>query len=203
MTALILYFSGTGNTKYVAGQLENALIMRGITVEAHSLEEHFNPAECDYDLLIIGSPKYYENPVLSVLKYLRLNLPHRETVIPTLAFCTQAGPLPTDYSGLGKILKSKNHQLTVAKSFPIANNMMIFKTFHVTEPETVKENRAKIKAQLEPLLDTFLSGGEQVETVKNWESTAYHGVAVACTKLMPRCGGPSVAVRTRQNILLL
>ena len=123
MKALILYFSGTGNTRYVAEKLRGTLVQRDVTVELHSLEEGFSPASYAYDLLLLGFPKYYENPVLSVLEDLRHILPRRETNIPTMAFCTQASTMHTDFSGLEKLLRAKNHRLTVAKSFSIANNM--------------------------------------------------------------------------------
>ena len=36
MTALILYFSGTGNTKYVANLFSQALVTKGVSVQMHS-----------------------------------------------------------------------------------------------------------------------------------------------------------------------
>jgi len=188
MKALILYFSGTGNTRYVAEKLRGTLVQRDVTVELHSLEEGFSPASYAYDLLLLGFPKYYENPVLSVLEDLRHILPRRETNIPTMAFCTQASTMHTDFSGLEKLLRAKNHRLTVAKSFSIANNMMIFRSFHPTAPQAAEQNKAAIAAQLPSLVDIFLSGGVQIERVKSWESPLYHLVAVVFTKLMPVFG---------------
>lgn len=188
MKALILYFSGTGNTRYVAEKLRDVLVQRDVTVELHSLEERFPAASFDYDLLILGFPKYYENPVLPVLENLRRVLPSRETEIPTMAFCTQASTLPTDFSGLEKLLRAKNHRLTVAKSFPFANNMMIFRSFRPTAPEAAEQNKSAVAAQLPLLADAFLSGGVQTERVKWWESPLYHLVAVVFTKLMPIFG---------------
>lgn len=188
MKALILYFSGTGNTRYVAEKLRGILVQKGVTAELHSLEERFSPSSFDYDLLLLGFPKYYENPVLPVLKQLRHLLPRREKEIPTMAFCTQASTLPTDYSRLDKLLRAKNHRLTVAESFPFANNMMIFRFFRPTTSEAAEQNRAAITARLPALVDTFLSGGVQTERVKWWEGPLYHLVAVAFTKLMPIFG---------------
>lgn len=185
MLALILYFSGTGNTKKVAQKFEKALIGRKISVEIHSIEEKIDIEKIQYDFLLIGFPKYYEYPVIHILEYIKHNLPKRETEIPVLAFCTQAGPLETDFSGLEKLLKQKNHKLTVSKSFPYANNMMIFKTFKLTEPSVIAENKREIQKQIEPLLDHLLSGKISLEQIKAWQRPLFHLIAAGCTQWMP------------------
>lgn len=68
MNALILYFSGTGNTKYAAQKFEQELKNRNIRTEIHSIEEDFSIKPDTYDLLIFGCPKYYECPVFA-MKY--------------------------------------------------------------------------------------------------------------------------------------
>lgn len=185
MLALILYFSGTGNTQDVACRFEEALLKRNISVEIHSIEDGKDLASTKYDLLIVGFPKYYENPVLHILNYLKSELPEREKEIPTLAFCTQAGPLPTDFSGLERLLGRKNHKLTVSKSFPYANNMMIFSSFKVTDSIKVDANKRNIQELVEPLLDKWLNGESSLEEIPVWQRLLYHLVAMGCTKWMP------------------
>ena len=185
MLALILYFSGTGNTKDVAYRFEKALLKRNISVEIHSIEESADLTHIPYDFLIIGFPKYYENPVLHILNYVKSELPEQKKEIPTLAFCTQAGPLPTDFSGLRRLLRGKNHKLTVSKSFPYANNMMIFSAFKFTDPLTVEENKRSIQRQIEPLLDVWLKGEVTLERISAWKRPLYHLIAMGCTKWMP------------------
>lgn len=185
MLALILYFSGTGNTRNVAFEFEKALRKRHITVEIHSVEETEDYANLQYDLLIIGFPKYYEYPVLNILNYVKCKLPRRDKIIPTLAYCTQAGPLPTDFSKLGRLLKQKNHILTISKSFPYANNMMIFSAFKFTDPIKMDENIRKIQQQIEPLVSQWLNGDTLIEKISKWKRPLFHFVAIACTKCMP------------------
>lgn len=185
MTVLILYFSGTGNTKRVAEEMKAALLQRGLTIETHSIEEKTDITKIPYDFLIIGFPKYYEYPVLNILRYLKQELPEREKPIPSMAFCTQAGPLQTDFSAVEKILRSKNHRLNVEASFPYANNMMIFQSFQLTEHTKLLENQENIKKQIGPLCDSLLSGKTSKEHTKTWQKPLIHLVAVSCTKLMP------------------
>ncbi len=188
MNVLILYFSGTGNTKAVAEEFYHALVLRDYSVEVHSMEDKFNPAIYPYDFLIVGFPKYYEYPVLYALDYLDHNLKKRGQVIPTLAYCTQAGHSLTDFSGLERLLRKKNHRLITSKSFPYANNLLIFSMFGSTTPEVLKENKRILKSQIDPLLDDFFLGKECKERVAWFRSILYHFTAVVFTKFMPIAG---------------
>lgn len=185
MTALILYFSGTGNTKSVAEDIKSCLIKRNLTVIMHSIEENIDWANLSYDYLIVGFPKYYEYPILFMLDYLKQHLPKQEKPIPTMAFCTQASPLKTDFTGLERLLRKKNHNLTVGVSLPYANNMVIFQGYRTTEPDELLKNWQAIRDRIDSLLDTFLGGKESKEQIKAWQRPLYYMVAVACTKLMP------------------
>lgn len=185
MTVLILYFSGTGNTKRVAEEFKARLIENGASVIMHSIEEKTDIAKIAYDYLILGFPKYYEYPVLIMPWYLKKNLPKREKPIPTLAFCTQAGPLKTDFTGLERLLKKRNHRLTVEVSLPYANNMMIFKAFHPMPQPELLENQKNIRSQVGSLLEAFLKGETVAEHTTAWQRPLIIFVAEACTKLMP------------------
>jgi len=63
MKILILYFSGTGNTKFVAEQISRRLLDRGYSTRCESIE-NFEPEEVkSYDFLVFGYPVYgYEMP---------------------------------------------------------------------------------------------------------------------------------------------
>lgn len=185
MNALILYFSGTGNTRNAAGEFRAGLLKRGYSVAMHSTEEKADLTKIPYDVLLVGFPKYYEYPLLPMLQYLKRNLPKSGKTVPTLAFCTQAGGLKTDFSGLGRLLRKKNHRLTVGVSFPYANNMMIFKAFHATEPAELAANRENIRKQIDPLLDDFLAGKEHSEQTKAWQRPLILLVAKSCFHVMP------------------
>ncbi|HEX3026355.1 MAG TPA: EFR1 family ferrodoxin [Clostridia bacterium] len=185
MTVLILYFSGTGNTRRIAEDFKACLIKRNLSVIMHSIEERIDLTKISYDYLIIGCPKYYEYPAMLMLDYLKQNLQRREKLIPSMAFCTQASPLKTDFTGFEKLLRKKNHQLTVEASFPYANNMMIFQAFKPTEPSALMENQKDIRKRMEPLLDAFLKGQMSKEDTKAWQRPLIYMVAVTFSKLMP------------------
>ena len=185
MKTLILYFSGTGNTAYGANVIKEALQELGSEVEVHSIDEKFEIMEGTYDRLVLGFPKYYELPTFYFVDYLKHHLPASENTIPTMAFCTQAGPLKTDFKGLEKLLARKNHRLIVEKSFPVANNLLIFSAFRPTEKETLTANLVKLRSDVIPLLNDFIKGIEHKERLNPFLAFTERLVAISCTKLFP------------------
>ena len=184
MKALILYFSGTGNTKYVANLFSQALLAKGVSVQMRSIEEP-QPIEPGYDLLVVGCPKYYEYPAMFLLQYLRKALPTAQQQTPTLAFCTQASAAKTDFTGLAKILQQKNHELQVTKFFTIANDLMFFGGFSPTSAQEAQSNREKAAQAVPSLVEAFMSGQRQTEKVAPFLRPVYHAVAAGCTATMP------------------
>lgn len=185
MKALILYFSGTGNTKYIADKMKSALIARGCDAEVHSVEETFEICPNAYDFLILGCPKYYEYPVFFFLEYLKKRLPAASKPTPALFFCTQAGNLNTNFKPLRRLLSAKNYNLIAEKSIPIANNLLFF-GFHPT-PEDVKT--AQITAgekQANELVENLIHGAACRESIHPILGFVDHAVAALCDRLMPR-----------------
>lgn len=185
MKAFILYFSGTGNTKFVAEKFDRELKANGIKTEIHSIEEAVSIEPDTYDLLILGCPKYYEYPTLHFVNYLKQKLPTSKNAIPVLAFCTQTGPLETNFKGMAKILARKNHQLIVSKSFPIANNFLIFKSFQPTDDQDAKNRIKQINPQVKELVSALLNKKVKMEQVGTFLGGMEHAVAISCDKLFP------------------
>ena len=82
MQVLVLYFSGTGNTKFIAEKIVEKLEPRDCKVDLFSIE-NFNPVELNtYDFLIFGFPIYAHNLPLFLKKYIkRLSLPKNNGLI--------------------------------------------------------------------------------------------------------------------------
>jgi ferredoxin len=185
MKALILYFSGTGNTAAVANIMQSALTKSGVQAQAHSIEENIKIVAGSYDLLILGCPKYYECPSQYFIEFVKKSLPVCERVIPTMVFCTQASALMTDYKKLERLLKRKNHHVIVEKSFTVANNLLIFGAFHPCDQETIKNNLKAAALDVEPLVNDLLNSNEKKERVTPALAALEHFVAMSCTKLFP------------------
>lgn len=194
MKAVIIYFSGTGNTRFVSEIIAQELQNRKVETEMYSIEEkeisrnHAAIRDGAYDFLILGCPKYYECPTLDFERWLKKELPVSKRQIPVMMFVTQVGPLATKWNHIGRILSGKGYCLQVAKSFPIANNMTIFDVFPPTEEDKIRENVKKIRAEVPALMDDFLSGKENREEVGMLLGMTERVVAVAAEKLFAAFG---------------
>ncbi|HEX3077114.1 MAG TPA: EFR1 family ferrodoxin [Lachnospiraceae bacterium] len=188
MNTLILYFSGTGNTKYVANKIGKVMNELGSLTEIHSIEEKYTIDPNTFDLIILGCPKYYEYPVLDFIGYLKKSFPKSPKTIPAMVFCTQAAHLETDFSKIERILKRKNYRVTVSRSFQIANNMVIFNSFPPTDQEKIQANIDKLNRELKPLLRDFIDGKEKKDSPRILFRMVTHLSGVAFTKLFPIFG---------------
>lgn len=185
MKALILYFSGTGNTKFIAKQIAADLEELQCETMLYSIEDAPKIEPDSYDLLVLGSPKYFEYPVFFFLDYLKKNLPCSSKPVPTMMYCTQASPLMTDFTKVKKMLAAKNHNLIIGKSLPVANNFLIFKSFEKTTPEKRKANLEAALAECRQLSEKLVKGTPSEENIGKALAVADRAVAVLCNKLFP------------------
>jgi ferredoxin len=87
MRLLLLYFSGTGNTDYVAHYLVRKLAELPVEIELRTIEHQPPEALPDFDLLAAGFPVYAADSPLFFQEYLQ-RLPHGEGR-GAFAFCTK------------------------------------------------------------------------------------------------------------------
>lgn len=185
MKALILYFSGTGNTRYIAQKIQAELELNEIATEIHSIEEKFVVRPNTYDYLVLGCPKYYEYPALNFIEYVKGYLPVSEKTVPVILFCTQTGPLETDFSKIEKALASKNHKLLISKSIPLANNFLIMKRFKQTDKNEAKKRVKVAKKLAKKMVEDLLTNNPSKEEIGKFKGGMEHFVAVSCDKLFP------------------
>lgn len=76
MKALIIYWSGTGNTKRVAETIHNTLKNGGVNSILKLVEEARDEDLYDYDLLFIGSPSYMWQPPAPIQEYIKAKVPY-------------------------------------------------------------------------------------------------------------------------------
>lgn len=82
MKILILYFSGTGNTYFIADKIRNELSKKNYDVNLSSVEK-FQPVDIEkFDTLILGYPIYALDMPLFLQEYInKLTIPRTKTVI--------------------------------------------------------------------------------------------------------------------------
>jgi len=103
-SALIIYFSSTGNTQKVACAIKEGLKKEGVTVDLKKPQEAADLDFFDYDLVCVGSPSIEWQPAKPIFDLLKakLNLYRDQGKIKpcapkvagknALVFCTYSGP---------------------------------------------------------------------------------------------------------------
>ena len=102
--ALIVYWSGTGNTEKVAKAIHRALKRKGLEPTMKRVEEAKEENLFDYDLVFLGSPSHTwipAQPVLNFIEEKRREYAKRGLIKPcapkvpgknAVVFCTYSGP---------------------------------------------------------------------------------------------------------------
>jgi flavodoxin len=110
MKILLLYYSGAGNTKYIANIVEESLNQKQHNVKSIKItESSINSLENEYDLLFLGFPVYFRDA--PELVYRAIEKLSKENM-PALVFLTKGL-----YSG--NAYKNVHEKLVVNKFLPI------------------------------------------------------------------------------------
>lgn len=164
MKGLILYFSGTGNTKYIAKCIQQEFFDSGCFTDLISIENSPKINLDKYDFLVIGSPKYYECVPFFFLKWIKKNFPNSKNIIKTILFCTGTSPTNTSFSKLSKILKDKNCEIVATKTFQMPNNYLIG-IYKNTVPNNCEKYSVKGCKKARELVNNFLIDISSIEKI--------------------------------------
>ncbi|MEX1307861.1 MAG: EFR1 family ferrodoxin [Eubacteriales bacterium] len=129
MRIVIFYFSGTGNTKWVADRMANALTANGKDAESISIEaisKNDIPSMIDAADMVGFAYPIYGSDIPEPMKAFMTALPQQNTEKPTFVFCTQMM-----FSGDGafvfrKELKSKDYRIVYSEHYMMPNNISMF-----------------------------------------------------------------------------
>ena len=155
--AAIIYFSGTGNTKFVACNMKKELEDRNIYIDLINIEKD-TVLPCNYKYIIIGGPIYFDLYPDMLVNYIRKNL-----YVYTgrcMLFSTQSSNIPSsafqDVLDRASFLNIKYCQyIQMPNNF---YNFMFKKTPKDEEKRRIKE-AINLSSQA---LEEFLSGKEKI-----------------------------------------
>jgi ferredoxin/flavodoxin len=166
-TAVVFYFSGTGNTWWVADRIKRQLDAKNINASAVSIDK-LTPKKADWwiktaDLILFGWPVYGSDLPAPVKRFINA-LPESEKGKHVHVFCTQMG-----FSGDGawvahKRLKSKGLIVDTAEHFTMPSNMSMIRGFLGTPDEkSIKRILANTESQVERYTERLLTGQARVK----------------------------------------
>ncbi|MGL4337475.1 MAG: EFR1 family ferrodoxin [Turicibacter sp.] len=185
MKGILIYFSGTGNTKYVGELICKAFQQNKCDIQMYSMEESFDVLPDTYDFLVLGFPKYYEYPPLEFIKKVKEKIPKANREIKAMMYCTQCGPTKVPAQELTNILQKKNHIVFSTGLFEMANNFFLMKVFPPTEDFEISIRNQNVKAKVEKMVHLFLRGDSHYESMGIVTDTCCNVFVRAYVKLIP------------------
>ncbi len=166
-TAVVFYFSGTGNTWWVADRIIRRLDMSNINATAVSVDT-VTPKKADWwiktaDLVLFGWPVYGSDLPEPMKRFLGA-LPKLEKSKHVHVFCTQMG-----FSGDGawlahQWLAEKGLIIDTAQHFTMPSNMSMMRGFFGTPDENrVKKIMASAETQVDGYVERLLTNTARIQ----------------------------------------
>jgi flavodoxin len=157
MKALIVYWSGTGNTKMVAEAIHHTLKNGGVDSMLKSAEEALSEDLYEYDLVFIGSPCRMWQPPEPILKYIkekmddyrqRGNIKLCAPKVPGkkgVVFATYSGP----HTGLSEAIPVGKYlgQFMEHLGFNVVGEWYVVGEFHGRESESTRGKLGDIRGR--------------------------------------------------------
>ena len=142
-TALVLYWSHTGNTEKVAVAIRTGLEAAGLTVDCRRVHDAGGLDLFDYDLVCLGFPSYSWHPPKAVDEYLKSKFAvyrKQGRVVPgapaatgkhALVFCTYSGP----HTGIREAIPAGKYagQFFEHLGFVVLDEWYVLSEFHGEE----------------------------------------------------------------------
>jgi len=156
-SAIIIYWSKTGNTEKVAGAIREGLERGGFKVTAKRIEEADKVDWFEYDLVCIGAPSYSWHTPEPMTRYLQNRFNHYRQMgkvklgsprIPGkkgLVFCTYSGP----HTGIDEAIPCGKYmgQFLDHLGFSVLDEWYVLGEFHGSEENNTKGRMGDIRGR--------------------------------------------------------
>lgn len=154
MKGLIYYFSGTGNTEFIADEFIKRFEDNNINVDKIAVENSESCKIENYDFLIVGFPIYADNAPEFMLDWIKRNIKKTKVLKKVMIYSTQVS------SGCGtevvkQMLLKRGYEVMYSKSISMPNNYY-FSIFKETSKEKQVLMIEEAKKDVLNAVDMFL-----------------------------------------------
>ncbi|ABN54165.1 MAG TPA: 4Fe-4S ferredoxin [Hungateiclostridium thermocellum] len=166
MKGCIIYFSGTGNTEYVARAIKQEFANSNILCDTYEVSKN-SGFEDKYDFYVFGAPIYAEMFPPFYTEWVKKHLT-KGNGRKCIVFSTQANTIACGPACLAKELKRIGFKIVIEDCIVMPNNYYIVAFKKFTE-EQVNVALKKAKEQAKTIVDNFLNGKTYFTNVKGRE----------------------------------
>lgn len=162
MRGAVIYFSGTGNTEFVAKLFKDVLEQKGhsVTLIDSSKKISFND---DYSFLVFGGcihSEMFPEPFMEWVNEKVLSGNGRRCIV----FSTQAAKRASGANILADILKNKGFSVDVIEHITMPNNFYVV-AFGKDSEEEVERRKKRAKEYVCEIVEDFLNGKTRIKNV--------------------------------------
>ena len=182
MKGIILYFSGTGNTKFIANKVCEEFNKNGCEIDIYSIEEKIELKNLSYDYLILGFPKYFEYIPKIFIEYLEDNLYASPKEIKTMIFSTGKDKAKIYYNELEKKLLKKNYKVIVTKNVQMPDSYTLAKGYKKNTPKDLREILDSSLSEIKSVVVNFLTENYMKEDINEFSAALYKTINKLKTK---------------------
>lgn len=160
---MIFYFSGTGNSLWVARRLSEKLEDSSLLSVADELKRAGRGGVCEYGLgknepVVLVFPVHAWGPAVMMLRFVSSLSLKNYAGQPIYAVCVCGDNCGLSYQILGSALSRKNLRLTACWSVQMPNNYILMKGFGVDRPEVRDAKLAAAPSQTDRIAAAIRSG---------------------------------------------
>lgn len=155
MEGNIIYFSGTGNTEYIARLFKSYLKDEGISAKLIDISKKRFISD-EYDFLILGAPVYAEFYPRYFINWVKDKIPtgrKREVII----FTTMAAKSSSALYELIQIMEEKDYVIKIATEIQMPNNFYLSNIFGRPSLEEIAYRKEAAKYRVKSLINIYTS----------------------------------------------
>lgn len=163
MNGGIYYFSGTGNTKWVADRFNDKFKKYNIDIELISIEKLYENDINKYDFIIFGTPIHAEG-VPKIFKDFVNKIPCSDKKVNCLLYCTLRTKKSAALAETRGILESKGYKVLIQDYIQMPNNNFFGFSKQPSENRIIQLTE-KAEKQVEGLALSFMKGEKNIKPV--------------------------------------
>lgn len=187
MKGILFYFSGTGNTKWVADLIENKFSKLGNIIHKVSIENIDDDIFMkinNYDFIIIGTPIYAEMGPKLVQDFVN-NMPKVKKSIKCMVYSTQGANVACEPENMHKVLSCKGYDVVVKANIKMINNyyFSVGKKPTKVDMENILTNAEK---KVDIIIDKFSTGETYLENISKTRLLFGKIISKGFNKFLPK-----------------
>lgn len=186
MNGALCYFSGTGNTKWIANKISDYFKENDYNIDFFNIEykEDFDLENINkYDFLIIGTPVYAGMEPRIVSNFLK-KLPKGNNK-KCIIYSTQGSNKASAAENISRIINKKGYDVFIQSSIKMTNNYyfaMGKKPTNEYITSTLKEAEVKCKN----IVDGFIKGDKLIENTNSFKLGVSKVLSKGFIKILPK-----------------